>query len=453
MDAELHSLRIDRQHKHGTHAGRGWLSWTFLAVLLLAVLVAAGAVILRRDGAVPVEVVLVQKASAAAPGAPGAVALNATGYIVAAHRVELAPKVVGRVKWIGVEMADKVEKDQELVKLEDEEYVARRMQALGQLELASARLEELVNGARPEEKEKSKAELNRAEVELAHLQAKLKRAQGLAATGAVADQDLEEAQAAFDAQNALVISLQKAHRLVELGPRIEQINAQKAQVDQAQGIYNAAQIDLDNTVIKAPLNGTILERNVEVGEYVTTGFVSAGGAKGYVVAIADLNDLRVELDISQNDFARVQRAQPCRVTTDAYPDRKYEGIVDLIAPQANRQKATILVKVRIVNPDEYLRPDMNASVAFLNPGAPAGGAQGQPAGAGAGGTVAVPASAIRDGAVFVVVAGRAQRLAVEAGAQTRAGTEIRRGLSGGESLIVNPPADLQDGQAVRVQEH
>ena len=111
--------------------------------------------------------------------------------------------------------------------------------------------------------------------------------------------------------------------------------------------------------------GTILERNVEHGEFVTTGFVGERGAKGYVVSLADLQDLQVELDISQNDFAKLGPQQRASVTTDAYPDRTYAGSIVEVAPEANRQKATVQVKVQILRPDAYLRPEMNASVAFV----------------------------------------------------------------------------------------
>ena len=138
---------------------------------------------------------------------------------------------------------------------------------------------------------------------------------------------------------------------MRLGPRQEQIDALRAQVNQAQGTLDYAQIQLANTVIRAPIDGTILERNVERGEFVTTGFVGDKGAKGYVVAIADLHDLEVELDINQNDFAKLDSKQPGIITTDAYPDRKYPGGIHEIAPEANRQKATVQVKVKIVKPD------------------------------------------------------------------------------------------------------
>src|SRR5213079_528213 len=137
---------------------------------------------------------------------------------------------------------------------------------------------------------------------------------------------------------------QQQYELVKVGPRSEQIDAQRATVRQFDGMLATAKIDLDNTIIRSPISATVLERNVEVGEFVTTGFVGERGAKGYVLSIADLNDLRVDLDISQNDFAKITPKQPCRIVTDAYPDRQYPGVVDLISPEANRQKATVLVR-------------------------------------------------------------------------------------------------------------
>ena len=209
-------------------------------------------------------------------------------------------------------------------------------------------------------------------------------------------------------------------------------------------------IDLSNTIIRSPIDATVLERNVDVGEFVTTGFVGDRGAKGYVVSIADLNDLRVELDVSQNDFAKVSLKQPCWIVTDAYPDKKYQGIVDLISPEANRQKATVLVRVKVLNPDELLKPDMNATVSFLSPKKLAATQGGAVAATAESPAIRVPATAVRDGAVFVVENGKAIRRSVVVMRTTGRDVEIRKGLIGGEDLIVSPPDSLQDGARVRV---
>jgi len=182
---------------------------------------------------------------------------------------------------------------------------------------------------------------------------------------------------------------------------------------------------------------------------VTTGFVGDKGAKGYVVALADLNDLKVELDINQNDFARLGARQKASVTTDAFPDRHYEGAIDEVSPEANRQKATVQVKVKILHPDSYLRPEMNASVAFLADKKPAQshGAEEPP-------SIVIPSSAVRGGAVFVLANGRAVRRSVKTGATVTLsgggqGVRVEQGLIGGEDLILSPPDTLKEGDRVK----
>ena len=226
---------------------------------------------------------------------------------------------------------------------------------------------------------------------------------------------------------------------MKLGPRQEEIDSLRGQVEQAKGAVAYAETNLDNTVIRAPVTGTILERAVEKGEFVTTSFVGDRGAKGYVVSLADLNDLEVELDISQNDFAKLHSGQHGVITTDAFPDRKYDGFIKEISPEANRQKATVQIKVKVEKPDDYLRPEMNASVAFLadrEAGRRSGQRPARP-------VVIVPAAAVRDGAVFVVLDGRAVRRAVKTGAASGTGVRIEEGLIGGEDVIVSAAGRLE----------
>jgi HlyD family secretion protein len=163
--------------------------------------------------------------------------------------------------------------------------------------------------------------------------------------------------------------------------------------------------------------------------------------------MADLTDLQVELDINQNDFAKLGPRQPAAITTDAYPDRKYQGEITEISPEANRQKATVQVKVKVLKPDEFLRPEMNASVAFYAPEKP--GEKGANQASAAKPLITIPTSAVRDGAVFIVVDGRAVRRQVQLSGTSQRGATISNGLIGGEDLIVNPSADLKDGQKVR----
>jgi len=164
------------------------------------------------------------------------------------------------------------------------------------------------------------------------------------------------------------------------------------------------------------------------------------------VPLADLNDLQVELDISQNDFAKLHSGQHGTVTTDAFPDRKYDGIIHEISPEANRQKATVQIKVKVQTPDDYLRPEMNASVAFVSDEKVAAvGAQARP-------VILIPAAAIHDNVVFVMLDGRAIKRAVKTGSTNSKGVRIEDGLIGGEDLILNPPANLKDGDRVKAKQ-
>jgi len=442
MDAELKNLRIDRSARREPGPSRWATRWIVAGVTVLVLLGAWRTVSARLEAATEVQTQRVQAISAAA--APEGIVLNATGYIVAAHRIEVAAKVVGKVKWIGVDKGDRVREGEVMVRLEDDEYQAQMEQARGQLATLQAKLDEALHGSRPEEIAQALANLDSAKADLDNAKVSLNRVKSEIGEGLVANQSVDDAQARYDGAVHKVNSLQKAYELVKLGPRKEEIDSLRGQVEQAKGAVDYAESNLANTVIRAPVSGTILERAVERGEFVTTSFVGDRGAKGYVVSLADLNDLEVELDISQNDFAKLHAGQHGVVTTDAFPDRKYDGFIKEISPEANRQKATVQIKVKVVKPDEYLRPEMNASVGFLADPQPVtkSAATARP-------VVIVPSTAVRDGAVFVMLEGKAVRRAVKTGASSAAGVRIEEGLVGGEDLIVSPPAGLKDGDKVR----
>jgi HlyD family secretion protein len=446
MEAELKSLRIDRSAKKSLDPSPWASRWIVGGVLLFLLLGLGRFAYTRLNAAVEVETVRARAPELSGPdGAGREVILNATGYIVAHHKIEVASKVVGKVAWIGVEKGDRVRQGQVMVRLEDEEYRAQVLQAKGQLDNLKAKLAELEHGSRPEEIAKAKADVEQSKADMENALITLRRTKELVDQGVLAKQSLDDAQAKYDGALARTLSLQHTYDLARLGPRKEDIEAQQAAVMQAQGALEFAQTQLDNTVIRAPISGTILERNVEKGEFVTTGFVGDKGAKGYVVSLADLNDLQVELDINQNDFAKLSPEQKGVITTDAYPDRKYEGVIAEISPEANRQKATVQVKVKVLHPDSYLRPEMNASVAFYrevkntDSATPA-----QP-------RVTVPAAAIHDGSVFVMVDGKALKRAVTVEGTGPDGVRVSSGLIGGEDVIVNAPAGLKSGQKVVVK--
>jgi HlyD family secretion protein len=161
--------------------------------------------------------------------------------------------------------------------------------------------------------------------------------------------------------------------------------------------------------------------------------------------MADLNDLQVELDISQNDFPKLAPHQKGIITTDAYPDRKYQGAIEQVSPEADRAKATVQVKVRVLNPDQYLRPDMNATVSFYNDAKAALASEAKR-------VVVIPQGAVQNGSVFVVVNGHARKRSITTGGSSEKGVLVQSGLIGGEDLIVSPLASLKDGQKVEVKQ-
>ena len=443
MQPDLKSLRIQRGVEPSLEPeprSARWSSRWIVTGVILLVLLGLASMVWKRLNAAPV-VDTVKVVSSQATGGRDVV-LNATGYIVAAHKIEVAAKVVGKVAWIGVEKGDRVQEGQVLVRLEDDEYRAALQQTRGQLENLKARLAELEHGSRPEEIATAQANLNQAKADLENARVTLDRTGPLTREGVLSKQALDDAEARYRSAVARVDSLQKTYDLVKVGPRQEQIDAARGAVVQAQGALALAETQLSNTVIRAPVTGTILERAVERGEFVTTSFVGERGAKGYVVSLADLNDLEVELDISQNDFGKLFMKQDAIITVDAYPDKKWQGWIKEMSPEANRQKATVQVKVKVANPDEFLRPEMNATVAFL--GKEQSGTPGRP-------SVHIPPATLVDGRVWVVENGVAMPREVKTGGNTPAGIRVDEGLKGGEELIVNPPKDLKLGAKVAVR--
>ena len=444
METELKSLQIDRSAKR-TREPRS--VGKLIPIAIVVALAAIGAVIAynKLNAAVPVRVVQVQSTDTSASTGEQTI-LTATGYIIAAHKIEVASKVNGRVAWIGVDKGDRVKAGQVLVRLEDDEYRAQVVQQQGQLANLQAKLQEALNGSRPQEIEKARADMNQSQADLENAKVSLDRTKQLVSEGVLAKQTLDDAQAKYDGAVAKVASLERTLDLSVLGPRKEEVEQIRGQILQAKGALDFAQTQLDNTIIRAPITGTILDRNVEKGEFITTGFVGDKGAKGYIVTMADLNDLQVELDISQNDFPKLGAKQKAIITTDAYPDRKYQGYVEQVSPEADRSKATVQVKVKVENPDSFLRPDMNATAAFYND------ATSENSGAAARPVIVIPQGAVQNNSVFLVVANHARKRGIKIGGNTGRGLVVESGLVSGEDLIVSSPANLKDGQKVEVKQ-
>lgn len=245
---------------------------------------------------------------------PGDVSLTVSGYIVNRERIEVSPRVMNQVLWIGVKKGDRVKKDQVVVQLDDSEQKARIAEIEGQMAVAR--------------------------VAIARAKVNYDRVKKLRASQNETQEREDEARLA--------------------------VESAEAQIQQLNGTRATAQVWLDWTVIKSPIDGVVLEKLADPGELVTP--QSFGGGKGpstALLALADPNDLQVEIDINENDLPKVALKQRCRISPEAYLDKVYHGYVAEIAPEANRQKGTLQIKVQIENPDHFLTPELSAKVDFI----------------------------------------------------------------------------------------
>lgn len=443
---DLEGLRIDRAAE-AESPRESFLARAYILIgIAIFVLLGIAVLAYRFLGNTPeVDVV---RAQAQGGEVAGTVVLTATGYIVPHHKINVNSKVTGRVKWIGVEKGDHVKEGQVLVRLEDDEFRAQYEQARGAAESAGAFFQEMQHGSRPEEIAQSQHNLEEARATLANDKITFDRNRQLFAQGVVSKQTLDDSSAKFDSDQQRVNSLEKSFQLSKLGPRAEEIARAKGALTQAEGQASYAKSLLDATIIRAPVSGTILERTAEKGELITAQFASSaeGGPQGSVVSLADLNDIQADLDIAQDDFAKLTPHQKASVSVDAFPDLHWDGQIAEVSPEANRQKATIEVKVQILNPDAHLRPEMNTTVRFIADENK--GTSQQAAGA------YVPTAAIREqeGNKFVLLAfeGKAVKKDVKILSQ-RSGGALVSGLNGGESVITTAPEGLKDGDKIKIK--
>lgn len=445
---DLQSLRIDRSLKNEGEPPV-WSRRYILAGISVVAILGLAALSYRLFASNAAEVA-VTNAAAPSTDIAGSVVLTATGYIVAHHKINVNSKVTGRVKWIGVEKGDHVKQGQVLVKLEDDEFRAQYEEARGAADSARAYLEELQHGSRPEEIAQAQHNLDESRATLADDKLTLDRTRQLFSQGVVSRQALDDVIAKADSDQERVNSLDKTFQLAKLGPRVEEIARAKGALTQAEGQEAYSKSLLDATEIRAPVDGTILDRTAEKGELITAQFASSaeGGPQGSVVSLADLNDIQADLDIAQDDFAKLTPHQKALVSVDAFPDLSWNGVIAEVSPQANREKATIEVKVQILNPDSHLRPDMNTTVRFIADENTNQSGAAQQAGA------YVPTAAVRDanGSKYVLIAfnGKALRRDVKVLSQ-RGGGALVSGLNGGESVITTAPEGLKDGDKIKIK--
>ncbi|MGA2384273.1 MAG: efflux RND transporter periplasmic adaptor subunit [Gemmatimonadales bacterium] len=384
----------------------------FRRALLLAgagLVVVAGALWLMTRG--PVPTIQVATATVGGGGSGGAAGVVANGYVVARTQASVSAKLPGRLAYLGVSEGSHVQEGEVIARLENADYTAAVMQA--QATLASER-----------------ATLIEAQADR--------------------DELVREARRARDvrAQNANLMSAQDLEATESRAAQAEaRVAAQQARIAAAEAGEKLAQASLDNTLIRAPFAGTVLRKDAEVGEVVAPS-VGGGLTRGAVVTMADLATLEVEVDVNEAYIARIRSGQPARITVDAYPDTTFRGAVRQVVPTADRQKATVQVKVSFLDHDPRILPEMGARVEFLEP------AQAGTRGAGAPPRVTVPAAAVQTEAggpvVWIVANGRLERREVNAAPVSGGMREIRSGLVGGEQLLVSGVEHPAPGMRVKV---
>ena len=399
LQGDLQSLRIDRDAPR--RGNRRWPLFLFVPALLLV----AALWFFRMQGSFTAAEVSLVPAAIAAPGtsAPSASLLTASGYVVARRQAVISAKIQGRLSELNVEEGSRVAAGDVLARLEDDDFVAVVRQGEAGVAWAMADL------------------------------AEQKRQHRLAA-------DLAEKNLVSGDETEAAAS---------------RVRIAEAALQQAEATLSLARARLEDTIIRAPFAGIVVKKMAEVGESVAPipPGVNISTSSGAIVAIADLATLEVEADVSESNVARLDADQPAEVTVEAFPDKRYDAVLRQIIPTADRTKATVQVKVTILDEDERLKPEMSARVTFLErsePAAPTNGAPAKP-------VVSVPSGAVvsRGGGsvVFEVRDGRATQRTVVTAGQRDGRVVIQQGLSGGEMLIASPPAELADGDAVRISEN
>lgn len=407
---DLSKLRIDRDQPAPA------MKRAFVRVIWLAgaaIVFVAGLVIwMKRGSAVPVKVVAASVAAVGGDGGGGgSVGVVANGYVVARTKAAVSAKIAGRLVYLAVSEGSELREGQVIGRLENADYQAAVSEAEAQLASARATLVEL-------------------QADRDQLQRDFERTRDVQrqSPNLVSQQEVEQADSRLRQGTA-------------------RVDAQQARIEAAAAGLRRAHANLENTLIRAPFSGTVLRKEAEVGEVVAPS-VGGGLTRGAVVTMADLSTLEVEVDVNEAYIARVRSDQPARITLDAYPDTAFRGAVRQVVPTADRQRATVQVKVAIHDHDPRILPEMGAKVELLEPvtsGDQAGGAARR---------VTVPAAAVRSengqSVVWIVRNERLERRNVDAGPVSGNLREIRSGLAGGELLLVEGLESPHDGQRVRV---
>jgi RND family efflux transporter MFP subunit len=401
---DLDRLRIQRSE--GQYQTRTFSRGRILLALGAALLLVLAALYLWGPLR-PAQEVTVAVASRLYP-AQAYTVLNASGYVVAQRKAAVSSKSTGRLAFLGVEEGSRLKKGEILASLENEDLVAARNQSSAQIKEAEAGL-------------------NTAQAELADAELQYKRFKTLVEKDLVARQDFDTAVARYKKAQAGVASAQAHIKVMQAGLA----NAQAA---------------LEYTYIRSPFDGVVTSKYAEVGEVVAP-FGAAVNARAAVVTMADLNSLMVEADVAESNLDKVKVGQPGEISLDAIPDRRLAGQVHMIVPTADRAKATVLTKVKFLEFDDRILPEMSAKVAFLSRPLESGERRAR---------LALPQAALitREGRAYayVVQDNVARLVRADIGETMGDLVEIKGGLKEGDRVVLKAPPGLGDGDRVKVKE-
>ena len=401
--SDLSKLTLDRETARDS-SGRSRRNRLIAAVLIVLALAVAGILWATGRGGVEVTTAIAQ---ASGGGSGSTTGITANGYVVARTQASVSSRITGRLDSLPVDVGVVLKKGDVIARLENSDYRAA---------LSQARANVL----------RSRAALVDAIAVRDQLQRDLTRAEQLGTNDFVSAQEIERIESELASANA-------------------RVDLQEAQIEVDRASQALAQSNLDFTYIRAPFDGTVLRKDAELGEVVAPAATGSGLTRGAVVTMADLETLEVEVDVNEAYIADLENGQPAEIRLDAYPRDSYEGRIRQIVPTADRQRATVEVKVEFVSVDDRVLPEMAARVEFRE-------SEDAEATGPAPSRIMVPSEAVRDEGgqpvVWLVRGDRVERRAVEAGPVSGGQREILSGLTGGERLVTSASGDLVDGARI-----
>lgn len=406
---DLGSLRIHDGQRAKSGMGRR-IAYAAIPVLIFAGIVAAAFAFRSQKPVVEV-------ATIAGPQEEGPVtALNASGYVTPRRRATIAAKITGRVIGVFFDEGTRVKEGQLLATLDDSDYQRALEAAKADRDSAQAAIEDL------------QVQLRNAEIEL-------RRAQQLRDSGIQTQEALDNARTTADSLRA-------------------KIALAKVQVVAAQTRIGVAQQAVDNCTIRAPFPGIVVSKDAQVGEMVSPNSAGGGFTRTGIATIVDMKSNEIEVDVNEAYIARVKEGQPVKATLDAFPNDPYDAKVRTVIPTADRQKATVKVRISFLKLDDKILPDMGVKVAFLEEEPPASAKKGK--GNAPSALAYIPKSAVRTDAntsfVYLLREGKVERRAVKLGLDRGTDIAVLAGVSPGESLVVKGPDSLRDGEKVEIRQ-